>query len=33
VVLDPPRQPSTEVALGVVHKRQPVIRHGPKLHC
>jgi hypothetical protein len=33
VALDPAREPNSKVALAVVDEDQPVIRHGPKLHC
>jgi len=33
VALDPAREPNSKVALAVVDDYQPVICHGPKLHC
>lgn len=33
VALDPAREPNSKVALSVVDEDQPVIRHGPNLHC
>jgi hypothetical protein len=33
VPLHPARQTSAELAVAVVDKRDPVVRHGPKLHC
>jgi len=33
VALDPAREPNSKVALAVVYQDQPIIRHGPKLHC
>jgi len=33
VPLDPARKPNSKLALAVVDEDQPIIRHGPKLHC
>ena len=33
VPFDPPRKSGTELAIAVIDEGQPVVAHGPKLHC